>query len=99
MTSMFWDHKDIILIEYLPQGETIKAVRYCKTLKKLRRAIQNKRRDLLTRGVCLLHDNARLLTANVMKQFSDSFGWDVLNRPLFVHFPEEAYRWKKIFYG
>jgi len=81
MASVFWDHKGIILIEYLPQGETINAARYCETLKKLRRAIQNKRRGLLTSGVCLLHDNARPHTANVTKQLLDSFGWDVLNHP------------------
>ncbi|KAL4126639.1 hypothetical protein QTP88_010851 [Uroleucon formosanum] len=81
MAPVFWDNKDIILIEYLPQGETINAARYCKTLKKLRRAIQNKRRGLLTSGVCLLHDNARPHTANVTKQLLDSFGWDVLNHP------------------
>lgn len=81
MASVFWDHKGIILIEYLPQGETINAARYCETLKKLRRAIQNKRRGMLTRGVCLLHDNARPHTANATKQLLDSFGWDVLNHP------------------
>lgn len=37
--------------------------------KKLRKAIQNKRRGLLTSGVCLLHDNAGPHTANVTKQF------------------------------
>jgi len=40
MASVLWDHKGILLIEYLPQGETIKAAK-CKILKKLRRAIQN----------------------------------------------------------
>ncbi|KAL4143874.1 hypothetical protein QTP88_006129 [Uroleucon formosanum] len=62
-------------------GETINAAKYCETLKKLRRAIQNKRRGLFTSGVCLLHDNARPHTANVTKQLLDSFGWDVLNHP------------------
>uniref|UniRef100_A0A2S2PDL6 Mariner Mos1 transposase n=1 Tax=Schizaphis graminum TaxID=13262 RepID=A0A2S2PDL6_SCHGA len=83
MAPVFSDHKGIILIEYLPQGETIKAARYCETLKKLRRATQNKRNGLLTRGVCLLHDNARSHTANFLKQFLELFGWDVLNRPLY----------------
>ncbi|MGR0202337.1 hypothetical protein, partial [Klebsiella pneumoniae] len=40
----------ILLIDFLPQGETINANRYCETLKKLRRAIQNKRRGMLTSG-------------------------------------------------
>jgi len=40
-------------------GTTINADRYCETLKKLRWAIQNRRKGMLTKGVCLLHDNAR----------------------------------------
>lgn len=81
MASVFWDRKGIILVEFLPQGETINAQRYCETLKKLKRSIQNKRRGMLTRGVCLLHDNARPHTALATKALLDSFGWDVLNHP------------------
>jgi len=33
MASVFWDHKGIILIEYLQQEETINTVRHCETLK------------------------------------------------------------------
>jgi len=54
MVSVFWDYKGIIFIEYIPRRETINAARYCDLKKKLRRAIQNKRRGLLTSGVCLL---------------------------------------------
>ena len=81
MASVFWDRKGILLIEFLPQGETINALRYCETLKKLRRAIQNKRRGMLTKGVCLLHDNARPHTANVTTHLLDSFGWDIIGHP------------------
>jgi hypothetical protein len=38
-------------------------VLYCETLKKLRRAIQNKRRGILTSGTVLLHDNVHSHTA------------------------------------
>ena len=88
MASVFWDCQGIILIEYLPQGETINSARYCETLKKLRRAIQNKRRGMLTKGVCLLHDNARPHTANATKELLASFKWDVLNHP--AHSPDLA---------
>ena len=88
MASVFWDSQGVLLVEYLPQGETINAARYCETLKKLRRAIQNKRRGRLTKGVCLLHDNARPHTANVTKQLLDTFGWDVLDHP--SHSPDLA---------
>ncbi|KAJ4444773.1 hypothetical protein ANN_06570 [Periplaneta americana] len=58
MCTVFWDRKDILLIDFLPRGETVNTDRYCGTLRKLRRAIQNKRRGMLTAGVVLLHDNA-----------------------------------------
>jgi len=87
MASMFWDHKGIKLIEYLPQREIINIARYCVTLKNLRRAIKKKRNALSTDGVCLLHDNARHNTANVMKQLLDSFGWDILNHPSYSSNP------------
>ncbi|KAJ4428174.1 hypothetical protein ANN_24189 [Periplaneta americana] len=63
MCTVFWDRKGILLIDFLPRGETVNADRYCETLRKLRRAIQNKRRGMLTAGVVLLHDNARPHTA------------------------------------
>lgn len=44
MASLFWDRKGVLLCEFMPRGTTINADRYCETLKKLRRAIQNKRR-------------------------------------------------------
>ena len=83
MASVFWDHKGIILIKFLPQDETINASRYCETLKKFKRAIQNKRGGLLQKGVCLLHENATTHTAHATKQLLESFGWDVLNHPAY----------------
>ncbi|KAJ4425701.1 hypothetical protein ANN_27897 [Periplaneta americana] len=48
MCTVFWDRKGILLIDFLPRGETVNADRYCETLRKLRRAIENKRRGMLT---------------------------------------------------
>ncbi|KAJ4432082.1 hypothetical protein ANN_20696 [Periplaneta americana] len=45
---VFWDRKGILLIDFLPRGETVNADRYCETLRKLRCIIQNKRRGMLT---------------------------------------------------
>ena len=61
--TVFWDRKGILLVEFLPPGATINSEVYCETIKKLQRSIQNKRRGRLTRGVVLLHDNARPYTA------------------------------------
>ncbi|XP_011049295.1 PREDICTED: histone-lysine N-methyltransferase SETMAR-like [Acromyrmex echinatior] len=81
MVSLFWDQKGILLIDFLPQGATINAERYCETLKKLRRAIQNKRRGMLTAGVSLLHDNARPHVAASTTALLNQFSWDVLTHP------------------
>jgi len=56
-------------------------LRIVRFLKKLRRAIQNRRRGMLTNGVCLLHDNARPHVARDTKALLEKFGWDVISHP------------------
>ncbi|GBM33625.1 Mariner Mos1 transposase [Araneus ventricosus] len=51
MCTVFWDKQGVLLVEFLPRGETINAVRYCESLRKVRRAIQNKRRGMLSQAV------------------------------------------------
>ncbi len=51
MLTLFWDSKGVLLEEYLPPGWTVNADVYCETLFKLRRAIQNKRRGKLSKGI------------------------------------------------
>ncbi|GBN68734.1 hypothetical protein AVEN_61187-1 [Araneus ventricosus] len=53
---------------------TINANRYWETLRKLRRAIQNRRRGMLYGGIVLLHDNARPHTAAATQELLDQFG-------------------------
>jgi histone-lysine N-methyltransferase SETMAR len=62
-------------VEFLPQGSTINADAYCDT-KKLRHAMQNKRRCMLSRGVVMLYDNARPHTAAAMRDLIATFGWE-----------------------
>ncbi|KAG8230539.1 hypothetical protein J437_LFUL008362 [Ladona fulva] len=52
-----------LLVEFMLQGETFYFAPYCETIKKLRKNIKNRRRGMLTRCVCLLHDNAGTNTA------------------------------------
>ena len=59
IATVFWDCKGVQLTEFMPRGTTINSERYCRTLQKLRRAIQNRRRGRLTKGVRLHHENAR----------------------------------------
>ncbi|GFW29135.1 histone-lysine N-methyltransferase SETMAR [Trichonephila clavipes] len=81
MCTVFWDSKGILLIDFLLRGQTINAAVYCETLRKLRHAIQNKRRGFLPKGVVFFHDNARPHTANVTKTLLRGFGWDVFDHP------------------
>ncbi|KAJ4443928.1 hypothetical protein ANN_05717 [Periplaneta americana] len=81
MWTVFWDRKGILLIDFLPRGETVNADRYCETLRKLLSAIQNKRRGMLTAGVVLLHDNARPHTARRTAAVLTEFGWELFDQP------------------
>ncbi|GFW21867.1 histone-lysine N-methyltransferase SETMAR [Trichonephila clavipes] len=73
MATVFWDRHGVLLVEFMQQGTTINAATYCAILTKLRRAIQNKRRGLLTSGVVLLHVNASPYSAINTK--SDQIFW------------------------
>jgi histone-lysine N-methyltransferase SETMAR len=81
MASVFWDRRGVLLIEFMPRGTTINSTSYCKTSKKLRRAIQNRRRGKLSMGVRLHHDNARPHVSQQTKELIDNFGWDVIDHP------------------
>jgi len=59
MCTVFWDRQGVVLVEFLPQGTTINCAVYCETLKRLRRAIQNKGHGMLSATILLLHDNTQ----------------------------------------
>jgi hypothetical protein len=59
MSTVFWDRKRFLLVEFLPQVSTINVGVYCDTIEKWRRAIQNKRHGMFSRVVVMLHDDAR----------------------------------------
>jgi histone-lysine N-methyltransferase SETMAR len=81
MATVFWDHKGVRLVDFLTQGDTVNADRYCDTLSRLREAIRRKRPGLLRRGVVLLHDNARPHTANRTREFLQRYNWEILDHP------------------
>ncbi|PNF38144.1 hypothetical protein B7P43_G14600 [Cryptotermes secundus] len=54
-------------------------------LRKLHKAIQQKRPGFLTKGVLLLHDNARPHTANKTNETLQNFKWEVLEHPPYSH--------------
>ncbi|GFS54199.1 histone-lysine N-methyltransferase SETMAR [Trichonephila clavipes] len=81
MATVFWDRHGVSFVEFMQQGTTINAAAYCTTLTKLRCAIQNKRRGLLTSGFLLLHDNARPHSAINTQNLIRSFRWEQIDHP------------------
>ena len=73
MCTVFWDRQGVLLVEFLPEGKTINSAVYFETLKKLRRAIQNKRRGMLSATILLLHNNARPHSAAHTQDLVTSF--------------------------
>ena len=59
MASVFWDSKEVILVDFMPKGATINSEAYIETLKKLKARIRRVRPDLDMSKVLLQHDNAR----------------------------------------
>jgi hypothetical protein len=82
MVTVFRDWKGVLMVEFLEQGTTVMSQIFCET--KLRRAIQNKRRRMLTCGVVFLHDNMGPHTSTAART---RILLDHLNRELFDHTP------------
>jgi len=52
LTSMFWDQDGILLIDYLPKGQTINAQYYSSLLVQLKDILKEKRCRKVTKGSC-----------------------------------------------
>jgi len=57
LASIYWDQDGIILIYYLPKGQTINAEYYSSLLVQLKDILKEKRRGKITKTVLFLHDN------------------------------------------
>jgi len=58
LAFIYWDQDGILLIEYLPNGQTINAQYYSSLLVQLKDILKEKRRGKFTKVVLFLHDNA-----------------------------------------
>ena len=81
MASVFWDAKGILLIDYLDRGKTITALHYIEQLTQLRKAIVEKRRGKLRRGILLHHDNASSHTARATTAAVQRLQFDICPHP------------------
>jgi histone-lysine N-methyltransferase SETMAR len=103
MATVFGDRKGVLLIEFMEPGITITSETHCETLKKLCRAIQNKRRGMMMAGVVLLHDNAHPHIAACTQALLQQFCWDLFDHPPYS--PDLApsdfhlFTWMKVWLG
>jgi len=56
--SIFWDQDGILLIDYLPKGQTTNAEYHSSLLVQMKDILKGKRRGKINKGVLFLHDNA-----------------------------------------
>jgi len=69
MSTVFFNVRGIIMVEYVPQNQTVNHQFYIQDLTKLRERIRKKRPDLWSRGWILHHDNAPAHNAISVRQF------------------------------
>jgi hypothetical protein len=69
MLTFFWDMQGPVLAKFQAHGETVNSAKYSVLLQdQLKPAVRHRRRELLSKRVLLLHDNARSHMATAMVQ-------------------------------
>ena len=81
LASIFWDQDGILLIDYLPKGQTINAECYLSLLVQLKDILKEKRRGKVTKGVLFLHDNAPAHRALATQKKLAYLGFQRLDHP------------------
>ena len=79
--SIFWDQDGILLIDYLPKGQTINAEYYSSLLVQLKDILKEKRREKFTKGVLFLHNNAPAHRALATQKKLAYLGFQCLDHP------------------
>ena len=83
LASIFWDQDGILLIDYLPKGQTVNAEYYSSLLVQLKDILKEKRRrrGKVTKGVLFLHDNAPAHRALATQKKLAYVGFHCLDHP------------------
>jgi hypothetical protein len=69
MLISFFDVKDTVHFEFIPQGQTVNQAYYVEILKRLREAVRRKMPEHWSNDWILHHDNAPAYKALSVKQF------------------------------
>jgi len=81
LASIFWDQDGILLIDYLPKGQTINAEYYSFLLVDLKDILKGKRHGKATKEVLFLHDNAPAHRALATQKKLAYLGFQCLDHP------------------
>ena len=82
MLTVFWDSQGLVLEHYQERITTINSAQYSEMLTdRLKPAIRSKRRGLLSKGVVLLHENARSHTATHTDESLRKLKFEVMAHP------------------
>jgi len=81
LTSIFWDQDSILLIHYLPKGQTINAEYYSSLLVQLKNILKEKCHGKFTKVVLFLHVNAPAHWALAIQKKLAYLGFECLNHP------------------
>jgi len=73
----------ILLIDYLPNGQTINTEYYSSLLVQLKDILKEKHREKVTNGVLFLHDNALTHRALATHRKLAYLGFQCLDHPLY----------------
>lgn len=81
MTSVFWDARGTISIDYLQKGQTIKSEYYANLLQRLNDKIAEKRPDLVDEKILFHQDNAPVHTSVIEKAKMQEWEWELVSHP------------------
>jgi len=83
LASIFWDQDGILLIDYLPKGQTINTEYYSSLLVQLKDILKEKGRGKITKGVLFLQDNVPAHRALANQNKLDYLGFQFLDHPTY----------------
>jgi len=81
LTLIFWDQDSILLIDYLPKGQTINEEYYSSLMVQLKDILKEKCSRKVTKGILFLHDNALAHQALTTQKKLAYLGFECLDRP------------------
>jgi len=93
----FWDQDGILLIDYIPKGQTVNAEYYSFLLAQLKDALKEARRGKVTKVVLFLHDNAPTHRALATQKKTVYQGFQCLYHPPYS--PDLALSYYHLFRG